>query len=509
MDSKLLLIKCITLLYRESELDHSSGSGDLCKSVIETIKIPETSVSMQSGREVVLGLRSTVHWMLDHTEKKYDRTQLLQRVRINTKDDTYLYNAVTDGIAPLNDEEEIKQQILSYRKNLQDHLNSQQINSIVAKAFHRINIFSDEKADYQKLVRELYDQLEPYTHNIVETKHPSVVDTVDFEDDEGMVELLNRSKEELSTDGVLQVGWQGINRMLGRTRGIRRGEMVLVGALQHNFKTGFTLNLFKHLALYNTPYMRDPAKKPLLLHVSLENELTTNILWLYANLVENETGEACDVSTVDVKEAAAYVKKAMRVNGYHINMMRVDPNQHTYHDFADMVLKFEAEGYEVHAIVCDYLAMMNKGGLDRSGPTGSEIRDLFRRVRNFCAPRGIAFITPHQLSTEAKMLTRQGVDNFVQEIANKGYYDSSRTIDQEVDLEIMIHIEKVAGIGSYLTVQRGKHRGVQITPEEDLYCVLPFKDIGGILDDVNGPDTSMQSVGGRSMAEGGGEWFDV
>lgn len=509
MDSKLLIVKCITLLYRESELEHTSGSADLCRKVVETIRIPETSISMQSGREVIVGLRSTLNWMLDHNEKKYDRTQLLQRVRINTKDDTYLYNAVVDGIAHLEDEEEIKKQILNYRMELQDYLASQSINTIIAKAFNRINIFSDGQVDYRKFVREIYDELEPYTHNIVESRHPSVVDHVSFDNEEGVAEVLSRSKSEISAEGVLVTGWQGINRMLGQTGGIRRGEFVLVGALQHNFKTGFCLNLFKHLALYNIPYMRDSAKKPLLLHFSLENELTTNILWLYANLWENETGQACDINSIDVTEASRYIKERMQVNGYAIDMVRVDPNQCTYHDFADMILKYEAEGYEVHAIVCDYLAMMNKGGLDRSGPTGSEVRELFRRVRNFCAPRGIAFVTPHQLSTEAKMLTRQGVENFVQEIANKGYYDSSRTIDQEVDLEIMIHIEKIAGDGSYLTCQRGKHRGVQITPEKDLYCVLPFRDIGGILDDINGKDNTRNSVGGASVADGGAAWYDM
>lgn len=107
------------------------------------------------------------------------------------------------------------------------------------------------------------------------------------------------------------------------------------------------------------------------------------------------------------------------------------------------------------------------------------------------------------------MLVRQGVDSFVQEIANKGYYDSCRTIDQEVDLEIYIHIEKVPGQGSFLTCQRGKHRGVKITKAEHLYSVLPFSDIGGIKDDVNSDDMSSSSVGGKPLAEGGGDWFDL
>lgn len=120
-------------------------------------------------------------------------------------------------------------------------------------------------------------------------------------------------------------------------------------------------------------------------------------------------------------------------------------------------------------------------------------------------------MTPHQLSTEAKMLTRQGVESFVKEIANKGYYDSCRTIDQEVDLEVAIHIEKVNG-RSYLTMQRGKHRKVTPTPQKDLYCVLPFHDIGGVRDDILLEDSSSKAPGvsgsGGGSDKGNGDWFD-
>tara|TARA_B100000929_G_scaffold220881_1_gene177386 strand:+ start:1568 stop:3103 length:1536 start_codon:yes stop_codon:yes gene_type:complete len=511
MDSKLLLIHCITLLYRESELKESSGSGPLCQQVVETIKLPDSSVSLQTGREVIVGLRSTVHWMLDHREKSYDKTQLLQRVRVNTKDESHLYNALNDAIQPMESEDKLKEQILSYRKSLREHLNAQQITTILAQAYSQVGFGNDPNAkiDYREFVREVYDKLEPFTHDIIDSKHPSVIDHASFASDEEIVDLLSRSKEEISADGVLKTGYQAFNRLLGSNRGFRRGEFAVIGALQHNYKTGFTLNLFKHFALYNKPYMRDPSKKPMLFHVSLENELPMNIMELYANLKENETGEICDKTMVDPAEAAKYIRERMGVNGYHIEMVRLEPGQCSYHDFFDMILRYEAEGYEIHAVICDYLNMMNKKGLDRGGPAGEDIRQLFRVCRNFFAPRGITFITPHQLSTEAKMVKRGGIDNFVQYIANGGFYDGSKRIDQEVDLEVYIDISKIPGDGSYLNIQRGKHRGVNNTPEKDLYTVLPFRPAGGVCDDLLGEDTSRSSAGGASMAQGGGDWFDL
>ena len=42
--------------------------------------------------------------------------------------------------------------------------------------------------------------------------------------------------------------------------------------------------------------------------------------------------------------------------------------------------------HEFDRLMLDYLNMLDKRGLDNAGPTGSNIRDLFRRMRNFCAP---------------------------------------------------------------------------------------------------------------------------
>lgn len=110
-------------------------------------------------------------------------------------------------------------------------------------------------------------------------------------------------------------------------------------------------------------------------------------------------------------------------------------------------------------------------------------------------------ITPHQLSTEAKQLIRDGRQDFVKEIAEKGYYDKCRTIDNEVDIELYIHIEKL-NKKSYLTIQRGKHRVPTIIPDELKYIVLPFYDIAGIPDDYGKADTTCKKVGGGPLNSG-------
>lgn len=189
----------------------------------------------------------------------------------------------------------------------------------------------------------------------------------------------------------------------------------------------------------------------------------------------------------------------LKINGYEIFMVEVDPSQWTYLDLQNYILGLEAQGYEIHCCMVDYLGVLPTTGCMQGGPTGSDKRDLLRRMRNFFRARRTTFITPWQLSTEAKMLIRNGLeDTFVQEIANKGYYDSCRTIDQEVDLELYFHIVKADG-RSFLTVQRGKHRVVNQTPERYKYCVLPFHDVGDVRDDINGPDSALKKPGGMPL----------
>lgn len=386
MDSKLLLIKIITLLYRESELkDKTNNSIELAKKVISTIKLPESVIDTDDGREVIISLRATAIWMSENpVNHVYDRSMLLQRIRVNVGEHESLYKAVEAGTEPLENEKDIQKVILEYRSILNNFIKHGKVEEIIKNASTKV-MFHKESIDWNHFLKDMVDELEPFMTEGDVDKHPAIVGQVDFDDEEAILALLNSAQEEIATDGIIKMGWQGLNRMTGEHDGIRRGEFVTVGALQHNYKTGFTLNMFKHACIYNKPYLRDPNKKPLNIHISLENDLNSNIMQLYVSLKENETKEAVDVKLVDIAEAAKYVKEQLQATGYHIRMLRVDPSDFGFRDLFDLLTKYESEGYEIHCVVCDYLNMMTKKGC-QDGPAGFAVRDLFRRVRNFCSP---------------------------------------------------------------------------------------------------------------------------
>ena len=520
MDPKLLLVKIMTLLYKESvSSDKSVRSDEIVKGVIDTIKLPDTGMDFAGVRETLQALRATALWMASAPAGHvFDKASLLQRVRINASEDDSLYQAFAEAIATVEDGEELQREVSDARSELRAYITQTAYREYIKKLY-QASMFNDGTANFRQIARDAVVKLEEFAGSGTESAIPGMLYSFDLDDTSKTEQLFQQAAEETASEGILRTGWQALNRMTGDHFGFRRGEMIVVGALQHNFKTGFTMSIFEHVALYNKPYMRDKTKKPCLLHISTENDPHINLMWLYANLMENETGVECDLSPFKdpditvrmraIEHASKYIQERMTVNGYTIKMMRMDPSETTIYSIVDVLNRLASEGFEIHLMVFDYLNMCNKAGCMQTGPTGADVRDLYRRLRNVTAYRGITVVTPHQLSTEAKALVRMGTDNFVGEIANKGYYDGCKTIDQEVDMEIYIHIEKLQG-RSYLTVQRGKHRrSGKITPEQDLYFVLPFQPVGCIPVDLDKKDSSFRTLRGAGGSGEDGGWWDV
>lgn len=496
VDSKLLLIKSITLLYRESLTDGlADNSAHEVENVVNLIELPEISVgAVDTERDILAGLKHLAATMASNAiSHKYTSVELLQKIRHIVGHDDSLYNSFKEGIESELSEDDNKLFCLNIKHEITDFFKRKKVTEIIQKFAYTLKFNPDTVTDIPNYVADIRNTLEQYEARTA-AKDPAIVESFVLTDIEKIKSLFVISKDLDDERGVLRFGWQGLNRML--QGGIRRGSMTMASGLQHNFKTGFNLSTFKHVALYNKPLVFKEGKKPLLLRITLEDPLTLNLPFLYRNIYENKTGELADIKNKPVEEVGKYIVDQLSVNGFEIMMLQVDPSGWSYRSLFDKIIELETMGFEVVGLWIDYLAMIPTVGCYDKGPTGSAMRDLYRRVRNFCSARKIAVMTPHQLSTEAKLLVRGGAEeNFVKDIANKGYYDSCRTLDQEVDCELYMHIIKADG-RSFLTLQRGKHRLIRQTPQRDLFCVLPFHDIGDIRDDIDGPDTSTKRVAG-------------
>lgn len=510
MDSKLLLIKVITLLFLESQQagKNNASSRHLATIALSFIKAPDAAVLTDFSRDSMGHLLEITRWMLTTPPSEvFNKADILQRVRMATETEEYTYDALASHIQMEQTEEEIKGSIKAARDAINTFIQRSTVCQIIKDTYYQTH-FKPENIEWNHCVKDLIAKLEPYK-NAAETTKANLVESIDISDMESLKSAFGSAIESISPEGIIKFGWQAFNRMFGEYGGARRGEMIVVGALQHSFKSGTSLEMLKSAALYNRPFMHDPSKKPMLLRISFENSAMNDIIHLYRSLIEPEMDMKIDQAAINPIEAAVYVHEKLSANGYTVKIDHYDPSDFTIFDLLEVIERYEQQGYEIHMLNIDYLAMMSTKGC-KQGATGQDIRDLFRRTRNIIESRKILCITPHQLSTEAKKLTRMGVEDFVKEIANKGYWDSCTTIDQEVDMEIYQHKVEVNG-EAYLTFQRGKHRKPVVTPSQDLFFVLKFqKERGFIDDDVLTMDTSRKRVGAAAVSEGGANaWYDL
>lgn len=502
MDNKLLLAKSITLLYQESKLhDKVENSCDLVRTALNAVQVSEVGIGLNTDREVILALKTTILEMCNNSlSHEYDRLGLLQRIRINTGDNDRYYKAIEQGLEDSLDQDQIKKNVLNTRKTISNHFKEQQISDILNKASHTFRYQRDKIKDVNNFISEVLAQLEPLQINGA-VQDPAIMSDLDLGDESALSEMFTTVKNTNEGSGILKTGWQGLNNMLGG--GFRPGECFTLYALPHCYKTGSTLSIFMHLALHNIPKLIDTKKKPLLLRISLEDDLELNLQFMYQYLKYDETKERASLRDIDVKDIAKYVKEKLSVNGFHIKMIRADPGQWTYKSICNKIVELESNGYEVKALVVDYLSKLPTTGCTVTGPMGSDVCDMLNRVRNFCGSKKIFFMTPHQLSTEAKGLLRNGMppSEFVKELPGKGFIEKTKSLDTVPDGEIYTHLFK-HNKETYLAFQRGKHRGSEVLNEDDKFFMLKFPMGAPIPSDINGDDMSFKKLPSSAMSTG-------
>lgn len=503
MNDLLLLVKSITLLYRESLLNMEEDSTkDLVRKVIEAIKTPEVSIGITKDLEIINALKATATEMVNHDKShKYQKDILLQQLQVNCGADESTYESLQSGIEPEMTEDENKLTVINIRTAIATHFKHGKIEEVLSKRFSEFKFKRSSIKNINKWINTMIAELEPF-QVVGQERDSAIIDEVDISDKESINRVYASIKEENEGGGGFITGFQGINGMIGGK--FRLGEQWGLYGLQHNYKTGFSLTIFKQICMYNTPTLKDPKKKPLLLRISFEDSLVLNFQYLYKNMWENETGKVLskkDLAEMDIGVMTEYVTNKLSATGFHVKLLFVNPSDWTYKDICNLVLKYEAEGYEVQLVMVDYLTKISKEGCTQ-GATGQDVRNLFERIKAFMASKGILFITPHQLSTEAKGLMRDGYNDFVKRLPGGGYTADSKQIDQVIDGELFFHIERLKGKNeAYFTVQGGKLRRIEQVDEDDKYRVYKFVRKGVILDDLNKPDSSMLKVGGTPLGE--------
>lgn len=384
-----------------------------------------------------------------------------------------------------------------FKRKVGNAITSHLFTTYIKKMYNKIsacNSTSDEdkQSDYLNDITNIARTIVDHARQTAGVS-TGAIERVDFSDKTSLKKALELYKEREITF-KLKTGLQGLNQMLGKRGAFALGECVAFFALNHNFKSSMLLTVMRGLVRYNTPQMGgcDPDTKPLILFISLENEANRNVMWLYKHAYEQTFNKSAEGLTDD--EIVDFVHEFYSQNGFHLVMERRDGNKFGFNEYTDLVETYENAGYKVFASLIDYANKMRKnlsGSKTVTKGNHNLVGELFSNLCTYHKTKGILFITAHQLNRDAQLIAADK-QNVVKYFGSQHAADSI-DVARELDLEIFMHLEKNSYGMRFLTMQRGKHRYVENTPEAHKYCAYRFTEYG-IADDINGPPMFVRDI---------------
>lgn len=503
MNRRTLLVLILSSIYLERKYTNDIKNIEYYIDVLNKSKPTNNETNMlEMGADPTEGLITIINNILDMKTELEDTEAFLQKVRLICSHDSYLFESVELMVRPTYTEDDIKRKIRQTHNTINDYLTDLMLKE-TSKIMYRLangdNLSKDEKvSNIEEIINKLGNIQNKYGNLGTSNKHPALIGGVTISNDkECDIDILSHALEKVSPDAVFKPGWQCLQRMFGEYGGGLPGESLLVGAMEFNYKSSMCRNLLRWACIYNKPKLIDPKKKPLIYRMSLEDDYQKDIIQIYKEIYANEYGSLPDMATIDIDEANKYIFDRLQRNGWHVIIEQYDPNKLTYQTVIQILDNLQAQGYEIKMFNVDYIALIDKAGCT-GGSTGDDIRLLYRKISNYCKANQIWYITPHQISSKAFELRRQGKeDDFLKDILGKGYWDGCQRLGQEPDMDLLTHVIKTAN-GSFLTMGTSRHRGVEQIPFEHAFAIRKWEN-GFIPDDINGPDLTRTRIGGGTV----------
>lgn len=503
-NSVLLLIKGITALYLNRLLTKGRFSLDgIFRKVIAEGEWPRESISVGGESDVILGLKSTLEWMLEIPElDDINGEELITRLKVATIHDNGYIEIIVDVIKATHEEDSIRKRIGAILNEVSFELNNIKFMKTIRGSNKEFTIATKggdknllEKMD--NYIKTLTDVRAGYKDNAPISEF-MVGESPSEGEEDPLALALQSAVDDVKPEGILKTHLQGINRCTGLD-GIMRGWFINTAALTNQYKTGLLLDCFRGVAMHNEPHMKDPKKKPLILRITLENTLNQDLLNIYRPLKEQALGKKIKISDIDPEEAAKFIRAELGKKGYEFRIEFHEPNLFSTDKLIAVFEKYEKEGYEIHFTSIDYTELFAK--LDVSVREDLRTENSVERIRGHTHHRGNTVMSGHQLSSEAQDLAKTGASNFVKLVSKGGYYKNSRLLHTKFDLELFTHTEMHGG-EKYLMMARGKSRSIEVVPEKYLYWAYKFQPYGTIWSDVDKESQAIYNPGSLSMGGG-------
>lgn len=361
----------------------------------------------------------------------------------------------------------------------------------VKKMFGQLNEYSVSVDDHKK--SDIMSGIRSVANDFVTEFDSSVymessqIDKIDFGDKTTLVKALSAYQVK-KVQNIFKFGWQGFNRLFGKSLGAALGESVVFNALSHHYKSSMLLNVARWCIRYNKPVNVGPGK-PTFLFISLENESSENMMLLFKDAYANITGTSCDGRSDE--EIVEFIYEYFNVNGWSLIIERRLGESFGTDEFKVLFNEYTSQGRCILGCAIDYINLMKKRD---TGNTGNhlQLREVYNVLVNFTKHNNCSLFSGHQLNRQAAELARSGVTNVVDKFGIAHLADG---MDPQREVDVCIYMYKeFNGYGvPYLTLKIDKHRYDTDTPEAWKRTAYRFTQ-HGIPDDVEGEDMSVRDI---------------
>lgn len=493
MNDLLVLVKLLSAIYQAKKIKDANLLKEL-EEVFEELPAPPPEVFVQN-KDVREGIKTTIYWLFKQPEDEpIIKSVLMQRVRIFSAGQDDIKLAIEDGLEEFDDEAVIRKliykQITEIRLSLEDKGFAEKWKKATKNYFYK-DVGDITKEDWVALSDIINDRMA----QLYEEKQSEVISEVNTEDPTSFHAIIQLAKQENSNEGILKTGIQALNLALSPDGGFRRSKFYLLNALTNRGKSLTVAHLTASVGLYNKPMLRNKSKIPTILLESAEDTMDLIIQRMYKLAISVTTDAEPDFNIAEQDDIVEAICNCFKKNGWVLIIKVIDSNKDTAAAMFDRIRRLELKGHEIIFYAYDYCALQNYDKLP--GETKSDKLQLHvRKIRAFIISRGICFVTPHQLSPDAKKRLQESDEEsevyFAREVAGKSYTETSTKITNEVDVEITFHVAKTS-FKNYWTFCIGKQRGEGCLPEHR-FAIYDIDPVHGLKHDINGKPAFRRSL---------------
>ena len=370
-----LFIKALILAMAEYKVEKRVVSVGLIEKVIETPDLRKNKAkTFNDENDVIDKLKSLIESILDGTI--VPTSDIMVSIEMILSEKQNFIKLIEKYIFKKDPEPTIK----LIKNEIRRELKRNDAKASLSFALSRI---IKPNTDVDKILDDANDMLA----QIKEMKglaDASVVDEVDFDNRDSVIKANQKAKDLSSGATAFKTGWDCINKMT--QGGLRRGEFVTISALRHNYKSGFLKSLFLQIARLNKGIPKDTTKRPMLVFISLEEEINNIMAFFYTYLKYTEddieiTGKS--FKDITIEEMTDYVLGKVAEKGFSIRVYRLIPELTDYSKLFSLMEKLERQGFEIQGVFLDYVKKMSRNGCNKNGPMGTDLLELFSRLRNY------------------------------------------------------------------------------------------------------------------------------